>query len=54
MPQKRELDPEAEDGRGLYLVENMSESCGAFRLEGANGKVVWARFLASQDHLPMP
>jgi anti-sigma regulatory factor (Ser/Thr protein kinase) len=43
MPQKQEPDPEAEGGRGLFLVENMSESCGAYRLEGGEGKLVWAR-----------
>lgn len=43
MPQKREPDLESPDGRGLFLVESMSDDCGAFRLEGGNGKVVWAR-----------
>jgi anti-sigma regulatory factor (Ser/Thr protein kinase) len=46
MPQKREPDPEALSGRGLLLVERLSESCGAYRLEGGNGKVVWARVVS--------
>lgn len=43
MPQAREPDLESPDGRGLFLVETLSESCGAYRLEGGNGKVIWAR-----------
>jgi anti-sigma regulatory factor (Ser/Thr protein kinase) len=43
MPQKQAPDLEALGGRGLVLVEEMSECCGAYRLEGGNGKVVWAR-----------
>ena len=43
MPQKRDPDPAAVSGRGLHLVEAVSESCGTYRLEGGNGKIVWAR-----------
>ncbi len=43
MPQKREPDLDSLDGRGLFLVESLSDDCGAYRLEGGNGKVVWAR-----------
>ena len=42
MPQQREPDLESVDGRGLVLVASLSESCGAYELEGGNGKVVWA------------
>jgi two-component sensor histidine kinase len=42
MPQRRELDLEAASGRGLTIVEAVSETLGAYRLEEANGKVVWA------------
>jgi hypothetical protein len=42
MPQQRELDLEAASGRGLTIVEAVSETVGAYRLEGENGKVVWA------------
>ena len=42
MPQQREADPGAESGRGLWLVEVLSEDWGAFQPEHASGKVVWA------------
>lgn len=43
MPQKQEPDPAALGGRGLLLVEAISESCGTYRLEGGDGKIIWAR-----------
>jgi hypothetical protein len=42
MPTRQELDPESEGGRGLWLVEALSEDWGAFQPEHASGKVVWA------------
>lgn len=42
MPARQELDPESEGGRGLWLVEALSEDWGAFQPEHASGKVVWA------------
>lgn len=42
MPARKELDPESEGGRGLWLVEALSEDWGAFQPEHASGKVVWA------------
>jgi hypothetical protein len=42
MPMRQELGPESEAGRGLWLVEAVSEDWGAFRPEHASGKVVWA------------
>jgi hypothetical protein len=42
MPHKREPDLESLDGRGLFLVESLSDDCGAYRLESGNGKIVWA------------
>jgi hypothetical protein len=42
MPMRQELGPESEAGRGLWLVEAVSEDWGAFRTEHASGKVVWA------------
>jgi anti-sigma regulatory factor (Ser/Thr protein kinase) len=42
MPQLQAPDPEADSGRGLWLVEASSDKWGTFRLEGASGKVVWA------------
>lgn len=42
MPTRQEPDPESEGGRGLCLVEAVSEDWGAFQPEHASGKVVWA------------
>jgi hypothetical protein len=42
LPTPRELDPESERGRGLWLIEAVSEDWGTFHPPHANGKVVWA------------
>ena len=42
MPEPKYLDPEGEHGRGLWLVEALSEDWGAFRPAHASGKVTWA------------
>ncbi len=42
MPEQLETNAEAESGRGLWLVEALSEDWGAFQPEHASGKVVWA------------
>jgi hypothetical protein len=42
MPEAKDLDPECEHGRGLWLVEALSEDWGAFRPAHASGKVTWA------------
>lgn len=42
MPEPRDLDPESDHGRGLWLVEAFSEDWGAFRPAHASGKVTWA------------
>ena len=42
MPARQELDAESEGGRGLWLVEAVSEDWGAFHPPHASGKVVWA------------
>jgi hypothetical protein len=42
MPTRQELDPESEGGRGLWLVEAVTENWGAFQPEHASGKLVWA------------
>ncbi len=42
MPEPENLDPEAEHGRGLWLVEALSEDWGVFRPAHASGKVTWA------------
>lgn len=41
-PVPRQPDAEAESGRGLLLVETLSESWGTYALEGTTGKVTWA------------
>lgn len=40
-PQKREQRPDAENGRGLFLVEALSKRWGAYT-PNVGGKVVWA------------
>jgi anti-sigma regulatory factor (Ser/Thr protein kinase) len=40
MPVRQEARPDAEHGRGLFLVEAFSAEWGSYR--EANGKVVWA------------
>jgi hypothetical protein len=42
MPEAQGIDLEAESGRGLLLVESLCAKWGAYRPEGASGKVVWA------------
>jgi anti-sigma regulatory factor (Ser/Thr protein kinase) len=42
LPERQEPGPDAEHGRGLLIVERMSESFGSYRLEGCTGKIVWA------------
>ena len=42
LPEQQQPDLDAEHGRGLFIVEAMSEDYGAYRLQSGNGKVVWA------------
>jgi hypothetical protein len=42
IPTRQQLDPESEGGRGLCLVDAVTEDWGAFQPEHASGKVVWA------------
>jgi anti-sigma regulatory factor (Ser/Thr protein kinase) len=42
LPVRQEVEPEAESGRGLLLVESLSVEWGAYRPEECDGKVVWA------------
>ena len=42
VPERKELDPCSEDGRGLVVVAALSEDHGVFFPERASGKVVWA------------
>lgn len=48
VPVRQNVDPEAECGRGLLLVETLSEECGTYQLRGSSGKVVWG--LVVSDH----
>jgi anti-sigma regulatory factor (Ser/Thr protein kinase) len=48
MPETREPDLESPAGRGLFLVESLSDDCGAYRLEGGNGKVSAIMKLSSE------
>ena len=40
MPTRKDAVPDSENGRGLVLVESVSDDWGAYRK--AEGKVVWA------------
>jgi two-component sensor histidine kinase len=42
LPVRRVPDADAEHGRGLLIVDAICEARGEFRLEGGNGKIVWA------------
>jgi hypothetical protein len=42
MPEAQGIDLEAESGRGLLLVEALSQEWGTHRPEDASGKFVWA------------
>lgn len=53
MPEARHPGPDAEHGRGLLLVEALSEGWGTFRSPGHPGKVVWARCVShAKPHSP--
>jgi anti-sigma regulatory factor (Ser/Thr protein kinase) len=47
MPVRQETGPDQTGGRGLMLVEALSEHSGAYR--EANGKVVWAVISSGTD-----
>jgi anti-sigma regulatory factor (Ser/Thr protein kinase) len=42
LPLLQQPDPDAEHGRGLLLVESVSEAWGAYRPQRAIGKIAWA------------
>ena len=42
LPAPQPADPGAESGRGLLLVESLSEAWGSYRPPESSGKVVWA------------
>jgi hypothetical protein len=41
-PARQPADPGAESGRGLLLVESVSDAWGSYRPPRSSGKVVWA------------
>jgi anti-sigma regulatory factor (Ser/Thr protein kinase) len=42
LPARCDVDPQAESGRGLILVESLSARWGSCQPPGFSGKVVWA------------
>jgi anti-sigma regulatory factor (Ser/Thr protein kinase) len=50
-PSWQEVDPEAESGRGLLLVERLSARWGTYTPDGWTGKVVWAIVGEKRDRL---
>lgn len=49
MPVCEQPDPDAEHGRGLFLVETLSEGWGTYRPAGYPGKIIWTRCRADYD-----
>jgi len=47
VPVRQDAGPEAEGGRGLLLVETLSEACGVYKPHCSSGKIVWAMVTAS-------
>lgn len=47
VPVRQDVDPEAESGRGLLLVETLSEAYGVYQPHGCSGKIVWAMVTAN-------
>jgi hypothetical protein len=43
MPERKEPTLDSEGGRGLLVVDALSEAHGVFRPDHASGKVLWAR-----------
>jgi anti-sigma regulatory factor (Ser/Thr protein kinase) len=54
MPEPKSVDLEAEGGRGLLLVESLTEQWGAYTPEGSSGKTVWAVTGATVGHSDGP
>jgi anti-sigma regulatory factor (Ser/Thr protein kinase) len=47
VPEVKKPEPDAENGRGLLLVESLSERWGWDYVPGWSGKVVWAEINAA-------
>ncbi|WP_206320750.1 ATP-binding protein [Streptomyces zingiberis] len=52
-PTPMQADDDAEDGRGLLLVQQLAERWGSYRPRAVSGKVVWAE-LAVRPPRPTP
>jgi hypothetical protein len=42
LPERQNVDLEAESGRGLLLIDSLCTEWGSYVPEGESGKVVWA------------
>ena len=42
LPVRQAADPDAESGRGLLLVESLTDAWGYYRPQRSSGKIVWA------------
>jgi hypothetical protein len=49
-PVWHDVGPRAESGRGLMLVERLSDRWGSYTPDGWSGKVVWATISDVQEH----
>lgn len=43
LPSSRDVEADAESGRGLLLVESLSSEWGSYPVDGFSGKLVWAK-----------
>jgi hypothetical protein len=41
-PARQPAGPDAESGRGLLLVESLTDAWGCYRPQHPSGKIVWA------------
>ena len=51
MPDPRNLEPSAENGRGLHIISALSEAWGVDQLDGT-GKHVWAELARGGVQVP--
>jgi hypothetical protein len=42
LPARHPATPDAESGRGLLLVESLSDAWDSYRPQRSSGKIVWA------------
>lgn len=53
-PVCQQPDPDAELGRGLFLVEALGEDWGTYRPAGYPGRVVWSGAQGNEETLSFP